>query len=212
MRWMEAFSTSLNREKTIPAVRYLPASPGKNFMTGIRERSGLSMARVPSSIIRPWQAALEISLPISRSSIPSARESELRDAVTFITPLPPGRSWKKRSEFVVLAIFGASNSPQGLSSTSITADLSRIISMNSRNLVMPPCYAVRCELHSDKSSSLKGTFTVLPSGTMMKNTTLFPESHTHTNENRGCDFLIKNHMIPRVTHAYRMKIADAIFI
>jgi len=146
-------------------------------MAGIRERSARAMERVPSLTTRPWHEARETCFPISFSSTPSARERAFRLAVTFITPLPPGRLWKKRSELVVLAIFGASNSPPGISSTSITADRSRINSMNSRTYVMPPCYAVRCELHSDKSTS--------------------------PGENSPRDFFTKKCMIRFVTQAYR---------
>src|SRR5208337_4435203 len=45
IRWIEAFSTPSNREKTIAEVRYFPASFGKWCMIGRRERSGFCIGR-----------------------------------------------------------------------------------------------------------------------------------------------------------------------
>src|SRR5208337_1016777 len=111
-------------------------------MIGIFARSGFCIGRGPSSMTLPLNWASARVLTIFVSSMPSAREREVRLAVRFITAREPPILWKKRSLSVPAAIFGASMSTETSSFTSTTSPAFRIFSINSRIVTAPALYEV----------------------------------------------------------------------
>ena len=135
---MDAFSTPSHFEKTMPAVKYLPASFGKKCMTGMRERSGFFIASFPSLTIFPSKVASESFFTISFSFMPSADASVHRSAVTFITVRALPIWWKKRILSVAAACCAAfmSSGEHGPVISTTNPSL-RIFSINSRIVTTP---------------------------------------------------------------------------
>src|SRR5271157_5973399 len=109
-------------------------------MTGIADRSGGLMGNVPCSATLPPQSPPDSVFTISFPSMPSARERDFLEAVTFITAGIPPVLWKTRSLFVRDAISGAWNLISTGSSISVTSPFSRIVLINSRIVSTPAVF------------------------------------------------------------------------